>query len=1047
MRAWAGDSVQEAGSMYRLLESWKAIVWAGAFLFCAIPAQGAIIDVCATCTYTDLDSAFAAATSGDTIVLDGPASMPATTYTLAAGLTVDASKDDITIRGKSQGSRPDYIEIEYAAGPVITVDSNVEFRIEGVTVKGGTTGILAMADSEITIERCLIDAISGIGVDCVDVSRVTMRSTIVANCTGAATKIDMGGFLDIIQCTFVNNGSFGVEAPGGKARIEATLIHDSDDGAEGLSGDATTLEVDGLWVTLLDSTNVGTPVGVTDANPIAVALDPTVVFAASTFPGEIALGQIQRTGAAAQILSSPNRDFSNLSRNRGDLAAGADEQTAFGGGGAQWTECFVVQNGQQRRYVGEGTISIEVTTPNIDLNANNAAIFIKHNLTPDISAVGAPVMGPFTLETSTLDTSFGFVDVPIIEDDFTTTFAPFAVQNEDFIIYIHTLAGPLSDTANLLGDTEGATAETLQAVTGRVFGLDTIPPTVATNFNLLADQYLTAAADGGVIDAGGPWGVGAGALLGNVGANAGHLDGTAGDPQVFFDEPNAGLTLNFGISLSFTDVGSGFATTGLPTGDVHSSFVDKFNALHVIYADTPGMAWWDVNAESERELLTSATQLTVTYTNVGGNQLDTDWQFTGNLHDLANQWHAIANIRVTDLAGNEATLDPSMETYIPMKPFHMWWFPDIFARIKSGPSGGETTDPRFTWGLERLGGGKDPADPYPCPPGARWRVWRAASPGLDVTTWLDITSALSADGWSDWMDPVLDGAIGLDTFFNFSTGDTLGDILNAAGVPGDEFLLTLVGYDEAGNLQPVPGFVNPTAADFDAAGVAYNRWTSPGTNASVGLDTQVRPFFWHNRTDGVGNPRDVDGGERVFGAVSRVPLPPIDEVCQRVEGRFTVSMGISNMAAAAPRFVWFELYEDGRRVLGAQKAVAAGVTETDIVIPDDIVVSPVAYLFDSPATRTNFLNFAQIDSFTNQPYDCDGDSFPDRDRLGDDGDVDAEPSFRRRQVKYVLRVSTMVDLGGTLVLDETPASVEFTVTAGSGGSKTTEQSIKQFKRE
>ncbi|MCF6284652.1 MAG: right-handed parallel beta-helix repeat-containing protein, partial [Candidatus Hydrogenedentes bacterium] len=825
------------------------LVVAGLVL-CVAPAQGAILDVCPTCAYTDLDAAFAAALPDDTIVLDGPTVPPATTYTLTTALVIDATKDRLTIRGTSQSS-PELIEVEFAGGPVITVSEGFDFTAQGFTIKGGTTGILAMKGSTVDVKRCLIDGIAGIGVDCTDVATVTLESTVIANSTGEATKIDLGGFLKIVQCTFLNNGSFGVNAIAGVATVEATLIHDSDDGTNGVSGTATTLALTANWITDAAGADLALPSGVTDADAILLdPLVPAVVFDPAGFPGKLMDASQERfvPVTASLSLSLPTRDFDDTVRRAApNVVVGADEVTG-GGSGVEWTVCEVWQRGKVRRYVGEGVITIRVATPGIALNT--AAIFIKH-ADPAIPLFTDPspeFLGPYPIVISGLDTEFGIADVPIIEADFLAAFPSAPTIQDDYLIYIHTLGGPVSDTSNLYGLSEG-TPSVPPATVGRVFGLDTQPPTIVTNFSLLADQYLAGAADGDNIAAGPP-GWGAGALLGNVGANAGHLDGTAGDPQVFFDDPNVALPgFGFGISLTFVDLGSGFEITGLPTGDNYTNPVDKANALYVLYRDELGMAWWDTNSESDAELISSAVDLTVTYTNVGGNQLNTEWLFAGATHDLASQWHAIANIRVTDLAGNEATLDPSFQTFIPMKPFHMWWFPDVFpadtaARIKSGPSGAETADPRFTWGLERLGGGKDPADPFPCPPGAQWRIWRAVSPGVAGTAWVDISF-----GWSIWLDPVRDGTVTLDTFFD--ANDTMREKIQAdvAGGPGSEYLLAMVGYDEAGNAQAAPAFGN--LVDVTAlGGIAYNRWTNPGVDMSLGLDTRIRPLFWYNNTDG-----------------------------------------------------------------------------------------------------------------------------------------------------------------------------------------------------
>jgi hypothetical protein len=316
----------------------------------------------------------------------------------------------------------------------------------------------------------------------------------------------------------------------------------------------------------------------------------------------------------------------------------------------------------------------------------------------------------------------------------------------------------------------------------------------------------------------------------------------------------------------------------------------------------------------------------------------------------------------------------------------------------------------------------------------RWNVWKADTPGIPGTSWTDLTGT-----WSEWLDPVSDGVITLNTFF--SGGTTLRDLMAAsppAGIqPGDEFLLAVVGYDEAGNSQPQFSGNLASAAVLTGQGINYNRWVVPDADMSLGLDTRVQPLLWHNATD-AGNILLVDGDERVFGAASRIPLPP--EGCTRVEGQFTVEVGLpSDLSGAVGAVVGYEILEDGVLVMQGRRD-GVGAVET-FVFPEDILAG-VDAMTPNP---TAFLN-TPFDG--NTPRDCDGDGTDDKDRLGDEGRVDVEPPYRRRDVEYQIRFSAGLDLGGgDYVFDSTPATVEFTVIAGSGASKATDQAIKQFKRE
>lgn len=1009
--------------------------WAGALTLLAVLAAGgaraAVIDVCATCPETTLDGAIAAAAPGDVIVLDGPTAVtdPTVDYTLGSALVIDGNLAGLTIRGKSS-AHPHKIRIVGPGGaPVITVEENFSFTISGVTVTGGTTGILAMQGSDVDIRRVLFDSIGGVSVDCVDPAEVYMAASIVSGGTGDAVRIDQGGALNITQCTFLDTTG-GVNAIDGLATIEATLIHNC---GAGVAGTDTTLDVGGLWVTDGGGNPLPLPAGVTDAYEVTDTLDPAIVFSADpdAFPGELAdLTQVRRTGADSATLSSVeffSRDFGNLGRSSSDLVVGADEETADVTA-ATWTECYIIQRGQQRRWIGEGPITIQVVTPTVDLT--NAVIWIANPLEGASVFDANNRIGPLDVNpVSAVDATFAFVDYNVVLENFETAFPAIAdVNTDNYEIFIHATGGlPDGADVNFLDESDTAGS---QAFVGRRFGFDSIPPVIVTNFNLLADQYITASSLTGdaLIDTPVPGNWGAGALLGNAGANAGYLNGTTGDPSVFFDLPNSGI----GIALTFTDVGSGFAIDGLPDGTNTTSVPGEKEALlYRNYAGVPGMAWWTPNSESTRELINGyitlpPAELTVTYTNVGGNTLETSWIFRNLVHhdpadpDPPRQWHAIANVRVTDLAGNEATLDPSGETFIPLKPFHLWWFPSARGELRAGPSGQEVADPTFTWGINRLGGGQDPKDPLPCFSTVRWRVWGADAPGAPATSWTDISG-----GWSAWMNPA-NKTITLDTIF---TGTTrLRDLL--VGPPGSEYLIAVQGYDEAGNLQAGGAFGNlASVADLDAALYDYRRWTDPGADASLGLDTQVVTEFWYERAANTIGNRQRDPGERGLGSLARIPLPasaaPGDcMIDERVEAGFSIRMTLPDVLPPGATFgVLFELYEDGRLV--GQGEIPGGPNLT-LVAPYDLLANP---------------------GFIVAPFLNNSECFPGiNDRLGDDGPFGLEPPARQRDVKYTALFSSFyreVPMGPRIA-DRTPATVEFTVTAGRERGEKDDQPIKSF---
>jgi hypothetical protein len=374
------------------------------------------------------------------------------------------------------------------------------------------------------------------------------------------------------------------------------------------------------------------------------------------------------------------------------------------------------------------------------------------------------------------------------------------------------------------------------------------------------------------------------------------------------------------------------------------------------------------------------------------------------------------------MAGNEITLDPTFQTVVPLRPLHLWWLPVAQATMDDGPQGRDTTDPVFTWGLER-NNGQNPQDPAPCPPNVQFYVFKL---DLTGTVWEDISG-----GWSQWQNPA-NRTITLDSFFNPTT--RLRALIAAAGgEPNRQYLMVLRGYDEAGNLQTFDLFGNPVPAVYgnllSIPALAWNVWGDPGVSAAAALDTKIQPVFWHN----VRGDRVLDPGERSFGAATRVPLPAAEVACTvRVEAGFTITMEASD-AVTAGDVIGFQLYEDGRFAASGRidpSALPAG--PFSLVIPQDLLVPPTGLTLDPGYLA--FLN----ESPCPDPVDL---------RLGDDGEPGSESAFRKRNVKYQLLCATGVidPISGNYVFDTTPATVEFTVTVDRALKD--EQPIKSFSKE
>lgn len=185
-----------------------------------------------------------------------------------------------------------------------------------------------------------------------------------------------------------------------------------------------------------------------------------------------------------------------------------------------------------------------------------------------------------------------------------------------------------------------------------------------------------------------------------------------------------------------------------------------------------------------------------------------------------NDWHMRLNVVASDRARNQSVL-------ADVKPLELWWMQYARAELTSRFNGAAVPVPQLTWKLFRAG--QAPSDVSPCEPLFRYRIWSAdLGGGWKNATWQAL------DSWSDWIS---------------GTGVTLPtSVLNAT--LNRRLLVTIVGADEAGNVQPAgvaDGDSIEGVAVLDENGIQYDHWLNLGLTGTV--DTTLSTRIWYYDTD------------------------------------------------------------------------------------------------------------------------------------------------------------------------------------------------------
>ncbi|NLV40143.1 MAG: hypothetical protein GXY15_02805 [Candidatus Hydrogenedentes bacterium] len=862
------------------------------------------------------------------------------------------------------------------ADPVLSV-SNAHLRLENLTVSTGSAGVQATDDTAVLeFIRCATKNISGPGLRFSGKAAGTASNSVFTGCSGPAVLSDSTGLVTVYQCTAKGNGD-GIRATSGPINLAASIIEDGN-----VTGEVNT------WLNVIRGSFPPAPyekAGFENLNPA-----PTVDYSDSPWTGKLQTGSPVLSGHFVEVddpvtglVASADRAFDFEGDARGavlneELQVGADQEGGGLSGTPIWISCSV-----DPPVVGRGEpVTITVVTQGINLND------AKLRMVPEEPLPGMTVAADPTILRQCYEVDL----VPTGENTATATVTfsePCNFRSADDTALC-------TEGINLVYLNDYTGAEPNPTLYGHGFGItdtagdcsflvDTTPPTLL--FSASADGDAATAqprayGNDSLVGTGVPGPQGAHAIpvsggtivdralhfLFNPGGNGTCADTAAGDTlsfgieAVFEDRPPAPLThvttsgFESDTGTDFTEQGDGRAWLEGPLGPTDSG------TTTVTLSTDPAAA---------------VKRLTARFEAVTSQSVPDPWRFEGKP-------------AARDRAGNEITAP---------NPLVLWWMWRAQAEITNGPRDTQTLSPRFDWKLRRNIKGPDAADVAPIVPYVKAKLWRGADAAADreISTmqWVPVT------GWSGWIS----GPITPETDMG---GSPLSVLLQANQNDPDPtvsrtLMLTVVGADEAGNIQPA-GLADSaavTVADLTASCISYTWWYNGQSQENVSVDTEARVTLSEWRRNTANN---TDSETRPYGSVTRVPLPPkgvpplydylklraaltarLPETIRRA-----VINGETNVAQA---WIKWTLYEDGNPVANNTAVVGPGVDFVDIILPV------------SPATPTGLV-------------------------FGDMKD-------RKREKRYVLTAQTVLKTysyspDGTafparVISDPTPASVSFTV--------------------
>ncbi|MCX8063556.1 MAG: hypothetical protein N3G21_00090 [Candidatus Hydrogenedentes bacterium] len=404
----------------------------------------------------------------------------------------------------------------------------------------------------------------------------------------------------------------------------------------------------------------------------------------------------------------------------------------------------------------------------------------------------------------------------------------------------------------------------------------------------------------------------------------------------------------------------------------------------------------------------------------GFRNLGVVWELS-NL-SFGQDWHMRFKFDVKDLSGNRL-----VETDQVQDGINIWWLLYPVAEKTSVDRVGTWTEsPRLEWTFRRSAS-EVPEKADTCYPLFGVRIWSALNPFDYINSpWVPVGVFGGVGNWG-WIKNRTSLDKNTPIYVSDTNFITLNDIITAKESCGALLMATVIGADEAGNLQA--GYAGLSTSQLqnlaivENSGVPYMIWRNP---CGLDIDTRLEVRTWWNRIMNVPFETlrfiNYNLGERDFGSAGRVPLPSLEDVCDyRIEVKLTMTNVLPSDTFAVSNYGFdIQIFEDGKMVGSGVITMIGGRTSAEICIPTDFITIP-----NSSEVGYNLNWYSQVGDFLNKPPKKCGDILGDR--LGDEGST--EDGFRKREVKYDFVVRAFVqDVGtGAVVTDETPSKFTLVV--------------------
>jgi hypothetical protein len=323
-----------------------------------------------------------------------------TSWTTSTGIKLDANSD-VSLRGFPFDD-PFDVTISASGIPVIELDNTEDDTIiEGLTLTGGSAGVLAVNGAEASINRCYIRNNS-------DGVRTDASSVILINCSivdSAQSGVELGGSgsATVLFCSIIDNNLNGIFTTLGSsvtAQVTNTLVYRNGTTTDPFAGG---IVKSGVGSIALDTNDVFANgllgafnyVGLL-AGPQDISADPLLLTAGVVWKGEIDSSQDPPSplidvgstaygnfgGLSATDFDSQIRTFDFIlptpaQTNVGPIPdIGADEVGAEAAFQVQWYYCLVTPSPFGKAAAGDVQVEIRLTPPSLFNNPGDAEVFI-----------------------------------------------------------------------------------------------------------------------------------------------------------------------------------------------------------------------------------------------------------------------------------------------------------------------------------------------------------------------------------------------------------------------------------------------------------------------------------------------------------------------------------------------------------------------------------------------------------------------------------------------------------------------------------------------